>query len=217
MIIKKYPQSHLIITGNSTKLIIDPGSITFSGGFKPEEFQGADAYLFTHTHQDHLDTNTVKQVVGEKPCFGNADVVRVFRELGLNATQIHDRDKFSVGGFEITPVDLPHCKMQDGTDGPPNTGFLINPDLIGVNGVLFHPGDGDEAPAGLTSQNVALPIAGPTITMEGALQFAKDLQAKVVVPIHYDFFKADPNEFKNMAAPFGIEVRPLAPGEETEI
>jgi L-ascorbate metabolism protein UlaG (beta-lactamase superfamily) len=39
----------------------------------------------------------------------------------------------------------------------------------------------------------------------------------VVIPIHYDWYKADPEEFKKMAANLGVEVRPLNFGEETEI
>lgn len=217
MKVKKYPQSHLVITGNSTKIIIDPGSITFTAGYKSEEFQGADAYLITHQHQDHMDPENIKGIVNSKLVYGNNDVVNKLKSLRVEAKETHNREKFQVGEFEITPIDLPHCKMQDGSDGPPNTGFLINPDSIGVNNIFFHPGDGDKVPTGLTSHNLALPIAGPTITIQRALQFAKDLEAKVVIPIHYDYFKADPNEFKNMASRFGIEVRPLAPGQETEI
>lgn len=210
MTVKKYPQSHLVITGTSTKIIIDPGSITFAKGFKIEDFQRADAYLITHQHQDHMDSANIKLIVNGQLVYGNSDVVEKLKSLGVEAQETRDKQKFQVGEFEIMPVDLPHCKMQDGSDGPPNTGFLIN-------GVLFHPGDGDKPPQGLTSQNLALPIAGPTITMSGALQFAQDVQAKIVIPIHFDYFKADPNEFKNMASPLGIEVRPLSPGQETEI
>lgn len=212
MRVKKYPQSHLVITGTSTKIIIDPGSITFAAGFKAEEFQGADAYLITHQHQDHMDPANIKGIVGriQDIVYGNADVVAKLKELEIEAKETHDKEKFQVGEFEITPIDLPHCKMQDGSDGPPNTGFLIN-------NIFFHPGDGDIAPNRLISKNLALPIAGPTITMDKALQFTKDVQAKIVIPIHYDYFKADPEAFKNMASSFDIEVRPLAFGEETEL
>lgn len=215
MKIQKYPQSHLIISDEQTKIMIDPGSITFSKGYKPQEFQGADAYLITHQHEDHVDSNNIKEVVLGKPVYGNRDVVEKLKGLGIEVKVVVNRQKFRVGSFEIEAIDLPHCKMQDGSDGPPNTGFLIN-------GVFFHPGDGDNLPAGrqetqITSENVALPIAGPSITMEGALEFAKDLKAKVVIPIHYDFFTNDPNDFAKMAKEFGIEVRSLAPGEETTI
>lgn len=214
MIIKKYPQSHLLITGNSTKIIIDPGYITFDpsagSGFKVEEFQNMDGYLITHQHADHLDPKNIKGIVGKRQgiMYGNADVVEKLKDLGIKGIQVYDRQPFTIGEFEITPVDLPHCKMVDGSDGPPNTGFLIN-------GVLFHPGDGDKAPEQLTSKNVALPIAGPSITYEGALKFAQDLQAKLVIPIHYDSrFPADPNEFARKISSLGIEVKVLNWGEE---
>lgn len=210
MNIKKYPQSHLLVTNGSQRLIIDPGNITFSKGFKVEQFQGADGYLITHIHNDHMGWETIKQVAGDNPVFGNQDVVEKLTEFDVSAVAIRHRQKFHIGDFEIEAVDLPHCKMQDGSDGPPNTGFLIN-------GVLFHPGDGDQAPGGLVSPNIALPIAGPTITMKGALEFAKKLQAKVVIPIHYDYFTNDPEEFAKMAKVFGIEVRILSAGDETTI
>ncbi|MBI2596499.1 MBL fold metallo-hydrolase [Candidatus Daviesbacteria bacterium] len=217
MTVKKYPQSHLVITQGQTKIVIDPGNITFSKGFKAEQFQGADAYLITHQHEDHLGLQTIKEIVGEKPVYGNADVAEKLKNLGVDCTMVNDRQKFVAAGFEIEAVDLPHCKMGDGSGGPPNTGFLINPSTsLRTGGVLFHPGDGDRNP-GILSENVALPIAGPSITMEGALKFAQDLKAEIVIPIHYDFFKNDPDEFAKMAQAEGIEVRVLAAGGETII
>lgn len=212
MKIKKYPQSHLVITHGETTIVIDPGSITFDRGFTPAEFTGADGYLITHQHADHLDPNNIKGVVesSKGKVYGNSDVVQKLKGLGVEAVTIYDRQPFTVGEFQITPVDLPHCRMENGTDGPPNTGFIID-------GVLFHPGDGIKL-ANFTSPNVALPIAGPSINHETALEFAKSLKAKLVIPIHYDSkFAGDPLEFKKLAEPLGIEVRPLNPGEETTI
>lgn len=213
MIIKKYPQSHLLITGESTKIIIDPGNITFQNDYKVEEFQGMDGYLITHQHADHMDPDKIKGILdrGQGTVYGNADVVRKLKELGVDAVTVYDRQSFKVGEFEITPYDLAHCKMVDGSDGPPNTGYLID-------GVLFHPGDGDKAPEQLISENVALPIAGPSITYDGALKFAQDLKAKVVIPIHFDSrFPAEPEQFNRLAYKNGIEVRVLKWGEKTEI
>lgn len=215
MIVKKYPQSHLLITGQSaswrTKIIIDPGNITFDRGYKVEEFQGMDGYLITHQHADHLDPERIRDIVGDKGVYGNSDVVGKLKELGVEAVLVEDRKSFKIGEFEITPVDLPHCKMQDGSDGPPNTGYLIG-------GVFFHPGDGDKAPNQLESENVALPIAGPSITYDGALKFAQDIKAKLIILIHYDSrFPADPEQFKSLVSEHGIEVRVLKWGEETII
>lgn len=211
MTITKYPQSHLVVLGDSgERIVIDPGYITFQQGYSASEFKGADGYLITHIHNDHMGWETIREVVGDKLVYGNSDVVGKLGELGVEGIKIGDREKLKIGNMVVEAVNLPHCKMQDGSDGPPNTGFLIQ-------GIFFHPGDGDIAPEKLQSSNVALPIAGPTITTQKALKFAKDVRAKVVIPIHYDYFTNNPEEFKKLAAASGIEVHVLKSGEEITI
>lgn len=209
MKVKKFPQSHLVLEKNGKTLIIDPGYITFEKGFKVSDFQRADAYLISHQHDDHLGPETIKEVVGRAPVYGNSDVVKKLKEVGvLNAHEMKNMEEVEVAGFRIKAVDLPHFK-KPGFEMPPNTGFL-------VDGVFFHPGDGDKAPH-IHSDNAAVPIGGWTINLNTALEFSKGIGAKVVVPIHFDWYKADAHEFKKMAEAEGIEVRILDHGEETEI
>ncbi len=209
MKVKKFPQSHLVISKDGKTLIIDPGYITFEKGFKVGDFQNADVYLISHQHPDHLGPETIKEVVGEKAVFGNSDVVAKLKEAGVDqAKEIKNLEEIEIEGFKIKAVDVPHFK-KEGVQMPPNTGFLID-------GVFFHPGDGDKAPD-VISENAAVPIAGATITYDTALEFIEGIGAKVVIPIHYDWYKAEAQEFKKLASNFGIDVRPLNHGEETEI
>ena len=209
MKVKKFPQSHLVLTKNGKTLIIDPGYITFEKGFKVKDFQGADAYLISHQHDDHLGPETIKEVVLDKPIFGNLDVVEKLKLAGVKqAKEIKNLEEIEIEGFKIKAIDLPHFK-KEGFEMPPNTGFLID-------GVFFHPGDGDKAPE-VQSKNAAVPIGGWTINLQTALEFTKGIGAKVVIPIHYDWYSADAEEFKKMAERIGVEVRPLNYGEETEI
>ncbi|HSW37007.1 MAG TPA: hypothetical protein VLG37_01405 [Candidatus Saccharimonadales bacterium] len=88
-----------------------------------------------------------------------------------------------------------------------------------VDGVFFHPGDGKEL-ADLEVKNVALPITGPDISMLDAYNFAKQLKAELVIPIHYLKFGAKPEVFKAYAEEkfhFPFKVRVLADGESTEL
>lgn len=210
MKVKKYPQSHLVIINDAgNKLIIDPGYLTFEKGFKVSEFQGADVYLITHQHSDHLDPNTIKEVVEDSLIFGNSDVVAKLAEVGVEAKEVKDRQKFEVAGFEILPVDLPHFPNPLGKPMPPNTGFVID-------NVFFHAGDGYWL-EGLKVENAALPIAHPSISTAQVLNFAKSLQVKLIIPIHYDVYLRDPSELANLAKELNIEVRPLNLGEETEV
>lgn len=211
MQVKKFPQSHLVITSDQgKKLIIDPGYLTFKDGkFKPEEFMGADVYLITHQHEDHLGSETIKDIVRDTVVLGNADVTKKLREIGVeNIKEIKNLEELEIEGFKIKAVDLPHFQ-KEGTVMPQNTGFLID-------GVFFHPGDGDKAPE-ITSPNAAIPIGGATITFDTALEFIKLIGAKVVIPIHYDVYQSDQEEFKKLALDLGIDVRNLNNGEETKI
>ena len=209
MIVRKYPQSHLVLEKNGKKLIIDPGYITFEKGFKVSDFQGADVYLISHQHADHLGPETIKEVIQDRPIFGNYDVVSKLKEVGVEqAKEIKNLEEIEVEGFKIKAVDIEHFR-KEGFEMPPNTGFLID-------GVFFHPGDGFKAPE-IKSENAAVPIGGATITLDSALQFVKDIGARVVIPMHYDWYKPDPQKFKQMATEIGVDVRLLDHGEETEI
>ncbi len=209
MKITKYPQSHLVIEKSGHQLIIDPGLFTFQKGFKVKEFQNADAFLITHIHPDHLDPDTIKDLAGDKLVYGNYDVVSKLKTLGVKGVEIRNGQELEIAGFKVKAVELPHFPHWGGAKMPTNTGFVID-------GVFFHPGDGYEL-KGLSVDNTALPIGHPFVSTISALEFAKSLNAKVIIPIHYDAYPRDPEEIKKIASESNIEVRPLKDGESTEI
>src|SRR5258708_855046 len=69
--------------------------ITFKSGFKPEEFADAQAFIFTHTHPDHLDPENVKAVVKDKPVFGNSDVALTLSSLFLLSPTMFYQSRYS--------------------------------------------------------------------------------------------------------------------------
>lgn len=210
MKVKKYPQSHLVITNDlGKKLIIDPGYLTFEKGFRVSDFQGADLYLITHQHSDHLDPQNIKEIVQDNPIYGNSDVVVKLSEVGVTAIEVKNGQQFEIAGFTITPFDLPHFPHPLGKLMPPNTGFVID-------GIFFHSGDGYKID-GLKVKNAALPIAHPSISTMQVLNFARSLGVKLIIPIHYDSYPRDPNELGKLAKELGIEVRALKYEEETII
>lgn len=204
MKITKYPQSCLVIEKGGQSIVIDPGSLV-TDKYKISDLGLIEAVLYTHQHSDHFDPAILAKLVEKKvEIYANSDVAA---QGGEGITVIKDQEEFVTAGFTITAYDLPHCKMKDGSEGPPNTGFLID-------GVFFHPGDGIELD-GLRANGMALPIAGPSIDFQNALAFADQIEARHIIPIHYEVFKADPGEFAKLAGEHRVIV--LENGQTTSL
>lgn len=209
MKVTKFPQSCLLIESNGHHIVIDPG-VHFLRSHSIDELKGVEAVLFTHQHSDHFDKNIVETLMGQGVAmYANGATARL---IGTEkVTIVNSGDSFTAGGFEVIARELPHCLLPDGSEGPQNTGYVID-------GVLFHPGDGKEI-EDLKVDNLALPITGPDISILDAINFAKQVGAKVAIPIHYDGIPADPHVFAAYAGKgeSGFEIRVLADGESTEL
>lgn len=212
MKVTKYPQSCLLIEKDNHRIVIDPGNV-FTAKYKVADLGKIDAVLYTHQHADHFDESIVGEFTeaGVK-IFGNEDVTAL---VGEAATTVHSGEVFEVAGFNVLPHDLPHCKMVDGSDGPPNTGFIID-------GTFFHAGDGTEI-SGVSVHDLAVPIAGPDVTMRDAADLAISVGAKRVIPMHYDnhnFFPGSPQGFATATKEWfkmPFEVIVLEDGQSVEL
>ncbi len=138
--------------------------------------------------------------------YGNSAVAAL---IGDGAYEVKDNEKFEVSGFQVLPHDLPHCLLPDGSEGPMNTGYIIDD-------CFFHPGDGIKT-GWLQIDIIALPIVGPDISLLDAISFTKELQAKKVIPIHYDAIKLSSDSFLEYFKRGGgtAEVIVLKDGEST--
>lgn len=185
MQLTKFPQSCLILEKAGERILIDPGSFALDAHHLVD-FGAFSAVLYTHRHPDHFDPRLVDAVLdSDVALYGNADVAGV---IGRGrCIEVIGGEAFTAAGFEVTPVDIPHVPLVNGAPGPPNTGYVID-------GVLLHPGDGIDVD-GIRVDILAAPIVGPSISLRDAYVLTEKVGAMTVVPIHYDFFPADPNLF----------------------
>lgn len=184
MKVTKYPQSCLIIEQQGKRIVIDPGALV-SGKFKAQDLLPLDAILITHEHEDHADPELIRSLTadGDIPVITNQSTKSLLGDLVTKV--VTNNEDFEVAGMKVQARELPHCLMVDGSAGPQNTGYV-------VDGVFFHAGDGIKID-NLQVQSAAIPIAGPDISARDVFDFIKQLRCTTVIPIHYDYFREDPD------------------------
>jgi L-ascorbate metabolism protein UlaG (beta-lactamase superfamily) len=201
----KYPQSCMLIEhDDGGRLLIDPGNVAMDA-MPFDAFGAVDAVLFTHRHADHCDTRAVAAIAERGlPVHANADVCG---QIEIDAHEVSGGQTFSAAGFEIAALDLPHVQMVDGSDGPPNTGFVLDRRVL-------HPGDAVQT-GGTQVDVLAVPIAGPSVSFRASYVMVEQSGARTVIPIHYDTFLADPELFAGFCDIASVVV--LGHGESTTV
>lgn len=199
----RYFQSCLLVEVNDVRILIDP-----SGQDKQTDFGKIDAVFYTHEHPDHFDAEMAQTFVeqGIAPVYANASTAK---QVKASVTTVKDGQAYEVNGVKIKALELPHCLMIDGSEGPQNTGYLVNDEL-------FHPGDGKELD-GLTVKTLAVPLSGPDVSAHDAFKFGKQVGAQNLIPIHYDFMGGNPGFFATTAEKAGMKTHILEKGQPIEI
>ena len=190
----------------------------------PFEVKNADALVVTHIHSDHLDINTAAAVANNCPeakFVGPQEVVNTWLGWGVPAERtivVHPGDSVKIKDIEIVALEaFDRTALVTAKDGEILKGKMPQDmDEIAVNylfktsgGNLYHAGDSHysnmfakhgneheidvclgaygENPRGITDK----------VTSVDMLRMAESLNAKVVIPVHYDIwanFQANPKE-----------------------
>lgn len=206
MKVTRYFQSCLLIEEVDARILIDP-----SGHEKDHigKLGRLDAVLYTHEHPDHFDAEMAQTFVeqGIAPVYANASTAKLIK---ASKTVVKDGQEFKIKDVSVKAIELPHCLMIDGSEGPQNTGYLIN-------NKLFHSGDGKELD-GLKVDILAGPITGPDVSLRDICAFANQVSAKTLLPVHYDYIGTRPEILVTFSGfykqPFNIKIIPLGKSAE---
>jgi L-ascorbate metabolism protein UlaG (beta-lactamase superfamily) len=214
------------IVSNGTNILIDPfitgNSLT---DLKVDEVK-PDVILLTHGHNDHVGDTVELAKKHDALVVANADLTTFLsfhgvRTHGMNIGGAYQFDfgkvkltqAFHGSGYATQNNEIIYCGMP--------TGILF----MNEGKTIFHAGDtGLFSDMKLIGERHAIDLAflpiGDNFTMgpEDAAYAAKLLNAKTVVPVHYNTFppiKQDPNKFIEMLE--GQNGRILQPGEAIEL
>lgn len=176
MKVTKFAHSCLLIEAGDAHILTDLGS----WNSEIPSVSGLSAVLITHEHQDHFDIEKLKSLLAHN---SDAEIIthqavgEKLQEAGVSYRSIEPGEKVEVNGVTIESCGTDHAIIY-GTASPcRNTGYLID-------GKLYIPGDALHDMPPVQIEILALPTGGPWMKVSEAIEYAKALGPKVVIPIH---------------------------------
>jgi L-ascorbate metabolism protein UlaG (beta-lactamase superfamily) len=175
MKITKYGHCCLLIEEEGLTILTDPGSYnTF-----PVDLSSIDVVLLTHEHGDHVHIDHLKKILKQNKSpiiYTHKGVGRLLDEEEIVYTEIKDSEIVFEEGVSIQSMGSEHACIHPGLPPVQNTGFFINKKL-------FYPGDAFYIPK-TAVEILALPVSGPWMKLEEAIEYAKEVNPKKVFPVH---------------------------------
>jgi L-ascorbate metabolism protein UlaG (beta-lactamase superfamily) len=174
MNITKFGHCCLLVEVKGVRILTDPGNYNTT-----PEVDGIDVILITHEHPDHLHVESLQAILAHNPqahVISHASVGKILDEAGIKHTLIADGEVVDMKGVSIESSGSEHACIHHDLPVVQNTGFFID-------ATLFYPGDSFHDPK-KDIAILALPVAGPWMKLEEAIEYAKLIKPKVVFPVH---------------------------------
>ncbi len=215
MKITKYPQSCLMIETNNKRILVDAGGLKYKEKYF-DIWKQADIILLTHKHGDHVNYDVLKNI--GISIYSTLEVQNTYPELKINI--IKENDNINLDSINIEVVKAVHGynpNLKNGGEVFENVGYIIDDDktrlYITSDTICFN----NDYKADI----VALPVTAYGLTMSSyeASLFAKELGAKLVLPIHMDNEKYPTNleYMKKNFETFDINYKVLEIEESLEV
>lgn len=220
MKLTKFPQSCILIETKGKRILIDPGNLLFDERFLKEAWSNIDILLVTHKHRDHcFDEAILKIIKNSKTKFYTSQEV-IDGHPDLSAIIIKEGEVLDLDGIKVEAVKavhgyLPHLK--GGNEIKENLGYIID------NGEkkVYHTSDSISFKNDYKCDVLFVPVCNHGLVMGPfeASRFAKETDAKLVIPIHYDnpLYPVDLDEVEDKFNKEDLHYSILNIGESIEI
>ncbi len=212
MKIRKIAHCCLLIETSGIKILTDPGIYSLESH---DTISHVDMILITHEHEDHFHINSVKALSKKIPnvkIISNDAVGEILAQQGVAHHMMLDSQQFDYQGISIKAKGKLHARIHSSINQISNVGFIIKGDKT-----VFIPGDAFTLP--LEHIDIlALPVAGPWMKLEEAIDYAIEANPKIAFPIHDSLRIASQHNIpKQVLSMKGIEFISLKENESIEI
>lgn len=175
MKITKFGHSCLLVHEQELRILIDPGM--FSSG--QNSVRNIDVILITHEHQDHIEMNSLKAVLGNNPdakIFTNSSVAGLLSKENIPATILEHGQQIEEKGVKIEAFGQDHALIHSSVPIIQNRGYFIADRLFYPGDALLHPGRPVEI--------LAWPAFAPWMRIGEGIDYALEVKPKIAFPVH---------------------------------
>jgi len=176
MKIQKLGHCCLLIEEQNLRILTDPGMFTVE---QCKDVKDIDVVLITHEHTDHIHIDSLKQILKNNPAakvITISSVAPMLDEAGVTYRLMEHGQSETIDSVLIEAFGKIHARFHSSLPDVANTGFFIA-------NRFFYPGDAFTDP-GKQVEILALPVAGPWMKIEEAVEYALALKPKVAFPVH---------------------------------
>jgi L-ascorbate metabolism protein UlaG (beta-lactamase superfamily) len=214
--------SCLLVELAGARLLFDPGAFSPTAA----ELTEVDAVLITHAHPDHVDVTVLRSLLAgnpDTPVIAEPDTAATLTGEGIPARALAPGESVTVAGARVHGVGGRHTAIHDEIPRIGNVGMVVTAD---GEPTFYDPGDDlDTVPdAALAPEGVdllALPIAGPWVTVPSAVGLLHAVSPRAWLPVHDAVLSpAGRNLYLNVLrslTPEDIELRDLAGAGPVEV
>ncbi|MFA5022715.1 MAG: MBL fold metallo-hydrolase [Candidatus Paceibacterota bacterium] len=210
MKITKFGHCCFLVEEGGLRILTDPGIYSD----QQNELKDIDFILITHDHTDHLHVDSLKEVLKNNPrakVITNQGVGLLLQKENIPFDLLEDSQKLEVGGVLLEGFGQNHTLIHSSIPLSANTGYFIA-------NKLFYPGDAFINPH-RPVEILALPVAGPWLTLANAIDYALELKPKTCFPVHEGILKSPGTVHRIpplVLEPTGIKFVIFEPGKEYE-
>lgn len=188
MKITKFAQSCVLIETKGKRILVDPGSLQLENDLLMDYWINIDLILVTHKHGDHCHLDSIKKIMesGKTKFYTSQEVAEAYPELSpeiVKEGQAINFDNISIEVVKAVHGYIPAFKDPEKAIKE-NTGFIID----NKEKRIYLTGDTICFRNDYKCDIIFVPVCNHGVVMgpwEAAL-FAKETDAELVIPYHYD-------------------------------